>query len=739
MRLSDIIYRAQGLSLKWKLLIPFLGFAFVGTVTLVYIGHSSQVRLIKTQEKKEILNAYGIFLAEIEQKETQALSIAATLAQDDTIQRLLAMRNREALLKAVAPAYRRLKRGCGVQILHFHTPPAKSFLRVHAPAEYGELIAYRKSVSDALKRGEGIKALEWGMSGVALRGVVPVYYRGKLVGGVEVGLPFGRRFLQELKATWGPDLLVYEKKGPATFQLLASTLVGEPAWLMPELLEVAGSGESKILISPPKAPRSSILVGPIKDYHGEVIGVVEIHIDRSQILSQISKTNRLMLLAGGIGIGLSFLLTWFVASMFVRPIEEIVEQAGQIAAGTRESRLEPRPPDEMGTLTQSLNLMLDALKDRQKEIEEYARTLELKVQERTADLVASEEKYRTLVEHLPLIVYRVLRDGTPEFVNSYFTEKLGYDPEEVVGNPKFWREKICGTKEENDLDILKACWEERTEFRTERIIKDKEGKEFIFLDRAIPMWGEDREIKWIDGIMVDITEQKRLQERALRAEEIRIVSEISARFAHELRNPLTVVGGFARRLRESFPSNDPRKKNADIIVNEIVRLEQITKIMLSSIKPLPLCLGDVDLACVVGYCLEDLAEVAEAKDIKVELRLPRELPTLLADEDLIARAFGILLEHSLAVVPAREVLSITIRREGEEILTTLRHKTKGITQDDLDQFFLPRTISPAKTPFLNLPLANIIFHRHGGNISVRMEERDILVVSVRLPLVALSS
>jgi hypothetical protein len=54
--------------------------------------------------------------------------------------------------------------------------------------------------------------------------------------------------------------------------------------------------------------------------------------------------------------------------------------------------------------------MLVALKERREEIEEYVQILEEKVRERTTDLVESEEKYRTFVENVPLIVYRILRE-----------------------------------------------------------------------------------------------------------------------------------------------------------------------------------------------------------------------------------------------------------------------------------------------------------------------------------------
>jgi hypothetical protein len=71
--------------------------------------------------------------------------------------------------------------------------------------------------------------------------------------------------------------------------------------------------------------------------------------------------------------------------------------------------------------------------------------------------------------------------------------------------------------------------------------------------------------------MMDITELKLYQERALQAEEIR--------------NPLTTAGGFARRLAEKLPEDDPNRKAACIIAEDVGKLEQILRMMLQSIEP----------------------------------------------------------------------------------------------------------------------------------------------------------
>jgi len=209
--LSDFIYRIQGISLKWKFLIPFLLFSFVGTTMLVYIGLSSQQDIIKREERKEILDFYHLFLTRIRHKGDQALSMATIVTEDPRVQALLANRDFKGLYDYAFPLYKRLK-NFGIKQFHFHIPPGKSFLRVHAPDMPGEKISYRKVIMDVMKSGRGIASLEWGLTGLGIRGVVPVYYRDKLAGSFEIGYPFGRPFLEDLKESWDADLTVYEKR-----------------------------------------------------------------------------------------------------------------------------------------------------------------------------------------------------------------------------------------------------------------------------------------------------------------------------------------------------------------------------------------------------------------------------------------------------------------------------------------------------------------------------------------------
>ncbi len=702
---------------------------------LVYIGLSSQQDLIKMEERKEILDFYHLFLNRIRHKSNQALAMATIVAEDPRVKPLLANREFKALRDYALPLYERLKKDFGIKQFHFHIPPGKSFLRVHAPDMSGEMISYRKAIMDVMKSGRGIESLEWGLTGLGIRGIVPIHYNGALAGSFEIGYPFGRPFLEDLKKSWGADLTVYEKMDEGSYVLLATTMSDvSPSCPARHLID-RPADRPVIMIAPADHPESCILVGPIRDYFGDVVALVEVDANRSAIVGRLSETRNLMIFVGIAGILISFVLIWVVAMLFTRPIEEIVNKAKEIADGKREIRLDPVPDDEIGLLTQSLNTMLDSLKERRRQIEEHAKTLEWKVRERTADLVSSEEKYRTLVDNLPLSVYRILYDGTTEFINPYFTEKLGYTTDEVVGNRRFWQETIWGCNRAQGEEILRSLKENSKGFRGEREVRDKEGHRLTLIDHAIPFKDDKGELKWLEGIMVDITELKKLQETALRTEEIKVLGEISARFAHEMRNPLTTAGGFARRLRDSFPEDDKHREFADIIVEEVARLEHILKIILSSIEPFTLSVSGVDLNHLLRSSLKDLKDQIEAKGIDLVVSFSSSVMGMQGDEGLLRKAFDNLLKHSVLSMPEGEKLFVSTMMEDENPAVIIRYRAEGLAEDDLEQFFFPRFTGKAQSTVHDLPLSKIIIHRHGGKIDVLREAKDI-VLRIELPAVS---
>jgi PAS domain S-box-containing protein len=734
MALIDL-HRIQGISLKWKLLIPFLFFAFAGTTTLTFIGLTSQQRLIKEEERKALLHHYQHFLEKIDEKKTLALALATMIAENPHVQKLFAERERQALNDFLIYTFVGLKIDFNISQLHFHTPPATSFLRLHQPRLFGdEMSSYRETIREALKNYRKAGGLERGKTGFGIRGVVPVFYNDKVVGTVEVGHSFGDAFLEEVHRGWGIDLALYEIKNGNTYDLMGKAGRSGEKRLASQHMNGRKIDEPIILISPAAYRDRSILFGVVKDFTGKPVALAEITVDRSEILARLSNSFRLMVVVGFTGIAVSFLLTYAVAILFIRPIKEIVTEAQEIALEKRDTQLDQRPADEIGTLTQALNTMLDALKDRRKKIEDYARTLEIRVLARTADLVASEEKYRTLVENVPLIVYRILRDGTTEFVNSYLTESLGYSIEDAVGNRRFWKEKIWESEAEDREEIFDACFDDEEECRKERLVRHRSGRVLTFIDHAIPMKDENGRIKWIDGIMMDITELKRLQERALMAEEIKTLGELSARMAHEIRNPLVTAGGFARRLMDSLPADDPNRRVAKIIVEEMARLENFLRMLLSTIKPFDLCISDVHVNDLLQSWVLKLEDALKLREIHLHKAFLPDIPVIQGDRERLSQAFESLLKHAMVSMPRGETLVLATGHMDDHISVTLKHRAYRITVDDLEKFFFPHIGWETDPSLLDLPLSKIIIHRHGGKVDIDQDQGDMLVIRIELPV-----
>ena len=725
----------RSLSLKWKLLIPFLFFAFTGTTTLALIGLHSQQTLIVEEERKSILLDYRHFLETLSEKEVETLSLASIIAENLQVQTLFAERNRQGIIKLLDNTYQRLKRDFDIDQIHFHLSPTISFLRLHAPEKQGEVTEpKRRIVEDAFKEGRAVSGIERGVTGLGIRGVVPVRKGVKIVGAVEIGHSLSGQFLRKHSQRWGIQISLYEKETNGSYVPLGGVEGSGPHYLPDHGLAKVEAGGISIMIAPKKYPDLSFLLGPIKDYTGKVAALVEITVDRREIEKRLTNMRFMVIVVALGAIAISFLLTYLVTFFFIRPIKEIVKKAQDIAAEKRETRLKLRSHDEIGTLTKALNTMLDALRERRKEIEEHANTLEKRVRERTYELVESEEKYRTLVENIPLIVYRILRDGTTEFINSALTESLGYGIEEAVGDRTFWRDKICGGETNPKKDIFKVCFQEGQECRTERRIKDKTGRHLTFIDHAIPAWSLGGSVKWVDGIMMDITELKKLQERVLRSEEIRLLGEISARMAHEIRNPLSTAGGFARRLYLALSDKDPNKKSAQIIVEEVAKLENVLKILLSSIRPFDLSLTEVDIGQLLTSILQALQGLMTSRRIEVVSDIPPGIPMVQGDAGRLNQALENLIRHAIVSTPKGEKFYFTAEQTGDHLEIILRHKVTKLSEDDLEKFFFPHVEDWTDATILDLPLSKIIIHRHKGKVDLIREGGNILVMKIELPL-----
>jgi PAS domain S-box-containing protein len=728
--------RLRDVSLKWKLLISFLLLSFSGTTTLVIIAFHSQIALIRHGEQASLEAHYQHFLQSILSKRDQALSLASTIAADPSIQEAFARGDRQGILEHLSPTYRDLRERYGVAQLHFHLPDARSFLRVHRPEQYGELMgSYRRTILQAFETQEPVGGLERGDTGYGIRGVVPIKYEGKVIGTVEVGFSFGKPFLEAFKRQYRCDVTLYvsDPAGGADLIPLASTM-DEPRTLDTfKLHDFEDQGTPLIWMPLPEREETSGLLGPVRNFSQQVVALVEIDIDRTPILSLLKRSRIIMTLVEIIALLLATMVVWVVVHRFLQPIREMVRGAGEIVSGDR-LYMPVRGRDEVGQLARALNNMVGYLEASRQRMNDYARNLEKEVQTRTRDLRKSEEKYRTLVDNVPLMVYQMTPERALTFVNKYCKDLLGVSPSEILHVPGALDRYIHS----EDRNIVQKGSQEALASGREWVayyrLEIPPGRTIYVREHAVPVIDEGGRLLQIDGILVNTSDQKKLQERTLQAEEIKTLGEVSARLAHEIRNPLTSIGGLSRRLMRELSEDQTKRSWAEVIVREVERLERILQMILSFIQPVEILLVPGDLRALMKPLLEGLVLEFKARDRELSWTIAPELPEILMDPDMLSKALENLCRHPLFLMDEGSGLHIDVTYRDDLVQIRLAYPCALLSTDDLDHYFYPYLAKNSlDSALVDLPLSKMVLHKHGGLVHVSHGEGGEIILTATFP------
>lgn len=389
-----------------RLLLPTLAFMAFVILTLLSIQAWLENRRITQNEQDKLQTLQHIFNNRLQTEEDFAVALALASANAPEIQAAFAALDREALIALTLPAYEQLDARFGIPQYQFHLPPATSFLRLHQLDRFDDdLSSFRQTVLQANARQEIVSGLEVGRGGMGLRGVAPVTYQGRHIGTVEFGVNVDQLLLDALKEEYNADWQILLRRdraelavegfvattpGPIPELILQASTLATPLFNAPDAYSQALSDES---VSTRQVLRDeenySLISAPLHDFSGDVIGVVDILIDRSA-LAQAQQIRNLVFLASVIGALaiVGFGLSWIIGYV-LRPVGHLTKTAAAIASGDRTVLAPVNSQDELGVLGTTFNLMTGQLHT-------LIDTLEERVDARTHDLTISAEVSRSL-------------------------------------------------------------------------------------------------------------------------------------------------------------------------------------------------------------------------------------------------------------------------------------------------------------------------------------------------------
>jgi len=237
----------------------------------------------------------------------------------------------------------------------------------------------------------------------------------------------------------------------------------------------------------------------------------------------------------------------------------------------------------------------------------------------------------------------------------------------------------------------------------------------------------------LQTIREDQKQIDRLNELLYRNEKLAALGQASSQIAHEIRNPLTALGGFARRIRRS-PGLKARDREAvDVIVTETERLERILNDQLDFVRSARLQRKPTQLNDIVHQSLELLSHLLEAKDVHVALQLADALPEIPLDGDRIKQVLVNLVMNALAAIEPQGHVGIRTRATDTWVLLEVSNDGTPIPAEVIESIFVPFATTRTEGTGLGLVVVHQIVTEHNGQIEVESEDPNRTIFRIRLP------
>lgn len=233
-----------------------------------------------------------------------------------------------------------------------------------------------------------------------------------------------------------------------------------------------------------------------------------------------------------------------------------------------------------------------------------------------------------------------------------------------------------------------------------------------------------------------MTRLQNTQNHLKRAEKMALVGKIAATMAHEIRNPLTVVGTNLQLLYDKMPAAHPDHELYATMLAKIRGLDQTIKEMLVLARPLQLAIRPLVLKAALERVLVFVERKFATRGLRITLELPESLPLVLLDEEQAQRVFLNLLLNAYQFLPDHGQVFIRASHQPGEpyVSVSVSDNGPGIEPSHLPQIFEPFFTTRADGTGLGLFLVKHILEEMNGSIEVSSAVHTGSEFRLRLPI-----
>ncbi len=380
---------------------------------------------------------------------------------------------------------------------------------------------------------------------------------------------------------------------------------------------------------------------------------------------------------------------------------------------------EVHPPSaDLASITQAFERFTQTtarMEESYRLLEQRVQSLDRELQDKNRELSLATEYLNAVLDSMSDGVIAVNSDGVITTFNRAAAAILSREPAEAVGRRY--------ADEFGDAPAARSG----ARFRE---LRAQDGAKVPVSERAAPIADGTGDQLGTVYVFQDLSELEALREEVRRKDRLAALGQMAATIAHEIRNPLGGIQGFAALLQRDVPQNDPRRRLVEKILSGTRSLDRVVNELLEYTRPVELRLEPIDLRTVVSGAIEFLPGVPPTIAITNSVADRAEIR---GDAAKLRQVFLNILLNAVQAVGDSGEIDISAVSTSTDIVVAVRDTGSGIAPEHLDKVFMPFFTTREKGTGLGLAAAAKIVESHGGAIEVESKSGTGATFRVRLP------
>lgn len=441
-----------------------------------------------------------------------------------------------------------------------------------------------------------------------------------------------------------------------------------------------------------------------RDFEGFNWSILIVH-DAEQVLKPVLDLRNLMIVIFSIIVFLTVIVGWYIARSISKPTSDLQEAIQRVKKGEYDASAKISSNDEIGDLSKSFDNMTQSL-------------IQTEILHK-----AAVKKYKDLYENSSGLHRTINLDGKIINCNKSYALAFGYRKEEIIGKSIF---DFCPKENLNDMQDSFESWKKtgRSQGR-EIIFQRKDGSLFPGLLSATNLYDEQGNLLGSNTVIQDLSDirnaQKEIQE--LQTKRLSVIGELTARIAHDMRNPLSVIKNSAELIKiQQKKMNQQTLSQWDRLERGIFRISHQVDDVLDYVRKPVIKKQNIKFSIILKNTLSRCEIPKNIKIIK-----PKKDANIFCDSNKFEIVLVNLIMNAVQAMSTHKGnIDISFSKNSENKITSIKISDTGfgippkLINKIFDPLFTTREIGTG----LGLPSCKNIIEHHRGTIEVNSTEGE---------------